>query len=212
MKNSTIILLILTIIGIVAVYMYNGNTNNESFTTTQENAEAISNVASLYNTGNFSVSNMTITDNTTANNMTVNGTFNLLPRGIIVTWNGSTAPAGWALCNGQNGTPDLRDRFIVGGGNTYNYGNTGGTTTHSHGSDNMYTAFGMTWSSARSNYIQTINRGSINGGIWTGVGTWTNANTSGTDHGTSPGSAILGNTDTSTNLPPYYALAFIMKL
>lgn len=37
-----------------------------------------------------------------------------VPAGVIVAYNGDTAPAGWAICNGQNGTPDLRDRFIVG--------------------------------------------------------------------------------------------------
>ena len=39
----------------------------------------------------------------------------LVPTGIISMWSGSIAkiPAGWALCDGSNGTPDLRDRFIV---------------------------------------------------------------------------------------------------
>ncbi len=41
-----------------------------------------------------------------------------VPIGTIVMWSGNTAPAGWALCNGQviNGitTPDLRNRFIAG--------------------------------------------------------------------------------------------------
>jgi hypothetical protein len=52
----------------------------------------------------------------------------IIPTGVIVMWSGTVAsiPAGWALCNGTNGTPDLRDRFIVGAGNTYTPGNTGG--------------------------------------------------------------------------------------
>ncbi len=39
-----------------------------------------------------------------------------LPSGVIVLWSGTVAtiPAGWALCNGTLGTPDLRDRFVVG--------------------------------------------------------------------------------------------------
>jgi microcystin-dependent protein len=37
-----------------------------------------------------------------------------VPRGVIVAYNGDTSPTGWAICNGSNGTPDLRDRFIVG--------------------------------------------------------------------------------------------------
>ncbi len=42
----------------------------------------------------------------------IGGNFNLIPRGTIVAWTGATPPAGWVLCNGQNGTPDLRGRFI----------------------------------------------------------------------------------------------------
>ncbi|MGV7961701.1 tail fiber protein [Photorhabdus tasmaniensis] len=39
----------------------------------------------------------------------------VLPRGMIVMFSGSSAPTGWALCDGKNGTPDLLDRFILGG-------------------------------------------------------------------------------------------------
>ncbi|MBD8109121.1 tail fiber protein [Erwinia persicina] len=39
----------------------------------------------------------------------------VLPKGIITMFSGSTMPDGWALCDGENGTPDLRDRFIMGG-------------------------------------------------------------------------------------------------
>lgn len=37
-----------------------------------------------------------------------------VPRGVIVMWNGTTAPSGWALCDGTQGTPDLQDKFILG--------------------------------------------------------------------------------------------------
>jgi len=51
-----------------------------------------------------------------------------IPIGGIIMWSGSvdSIPPGWALCDGRNGTPDLRDRFIVGAGGSYNVGNTGG--------------------------------------------------------------------------------------
>jgi len=40
----------------------------------------------------------------------------LIPRGVIVMWSGmvSEIPTGWRLCDGNEGTPDLRDRFILG--------------------------------------------------------------------------------------------------
>lgn len=58
----------------------------------------------------------------------VQGVVNAMPtvawvRGMIVTWSGLLSAigvgplAGWSLCDGSNGTPDLRDRFIIGAGN-----------------------------------------------------------------------------------------------
>ena len=51
--------------------------------------------------------------------------------GMILLWSGSTGsiPSGFVLCNGSNSTPDLRDRFVVGAGNSYAVGATGGATT-----------------------------------------------------------------------------------
>ena len=45
--------------------------------------------------------------------------------GMIIMFTGSTAPSGWAICDGTNGTPDLRDRFVVGQGTTYSINDTG---------------------------------------------------------------------------------------
>lgn len=55
----------------------------------------------------------------------------LVPAGVIALWSGAVdaIPAGWALCDGTQGTPDLRGRFIVGAGNEdYPVGSTGGAT------------------------------------------------------------------------------------
>lgn len=54
-----------------------------------------------------------------------------LPNGLIVMWSGSinNIPGGWALCDGTNGTPNLRDRFIVGAGGSYSPGSTGGNNS-----------------------------------------------------------------------------------
>ena len=56
-----------------------------------------------------------------------------VPSGGIIMWSGSigSIPSGYVLCNGQNGTPNLQDSFVVGSGNTYAVGNTGGFTAAS---------------------------------------------------------------------------------
>ena len=59
-----------------------------------------------------------------------------VPAGSIIMWSGSigSIPAGYVICNGSNGTPDLRDRFVVGAGNTYAVGIAGGFTSAVAGS------------------------------------------------------------------------------
>lgn len=99
--------------------------------------------------------------------------------GIICMWSGSSAsiPAGWVLCDGTNGTPDLRDRFIVGAGNAYAPGQTGGASSinltqaqmpvHSHsvsltsGSGGSHSHSGST--AAGGSHQHTVNAGSTPG-------------------------------------------------
>ena len=56
-----------------------------------------------------------------------------VPSGAIIIWKGSveTIPVGWVLCNGANGTPDLRSRFVIGAGGSYAVTNFGGATAQS---------------------------------------------------------------------------------
>ena len=121
------------------------------------------------------------------------------PSGGIIMWSGTAAniPAGWALCDGTNGTPDMRGRFVMGAdsintpGSTGGSNKTGGTTlaeaqmpVHAHG----YTFLGNS-------------AGSYMGGTskYAPMGTST-----GTAGGSQPHNHDL--------MPPYYALHFIMKL
>lgn len=64
-----------------------------------------------------------------------------IPIGVITMWSGSilSIPIGWALCNGTGGTPDLRDRFIVGAGNTLVPGQTGGSVSPTLGAAGAHT-------------------------------------------------------------------------
>jgi microcystin-dependent protein len=60
------------------------------------------------------------------------------PIGGIIMWSGAlgTEPEGWSLCDGTNGTPDLRNRFILAAGQPgfgFGVGTTGGAETHTHG-------------------------------------------------------------------------------
>lgn len=50
-------------------------------------------------------------------------------KNIICIWAGAIVdiPAGWALCNGAGGTPDLRNKFVIGAGDTYNPDDTAAT-------------------------------------------------------------------------------------
>ena len=59
-----------------------------------------------------------------------------IPQNAIVMWSGTLGniPGGWALCDGTNGTPDLRDRFILSVGAGEDPGATGGASTHQHAS------------------------------------------------------------------------------
>lgn len=59
---------------------------------------------------------------------------NAFKPGMIMQWFGIAAnvEAGWFICDGTNGTPDLRNRFIYGAGADGSVGATGGTTLHTH--------------------------------------------------------------------------------
>ena len=111
----------------------------------------------------------------------------MLPRGIITLWYGSivSIPAGWIICDGNNGAPDLRDKFIVGAGAVYAVDANGGAVNHTH----VFTGDGHTH--------DIYGGGDI---------------AAGTDYdNTTDSQTITGTTDAGSSLPPYHALAYIMK-
>ena len=177
-----------------------------------------------------------------------------VPPGAIIMWSGAEnkigesvasggTGSGWYLCNGSNGTPDLRDRFIVGAGNNYSVGATGGSkdatlVSHSH-TVNSHTHGDGSLSTDTANLTGTIykisecyNVAGSASGVFTKLNTGNspvtgsssnsptagvnfNANHShdvtGSTGSANPGTNSQGSSATNANLPPYYALCYIMK-
>ena len=139
-----------------------------------------------------------------------------VPSGCILLWSGSTGsiPATFILCDGTNGTPDLRDRFIIGAGNSYAVNATGGSAdsivvSHTHTATSVVTDPGhihattanSTGSGAQSAMNPTGGLSNVRDNTITAVTGITVATTN----------ATAGVSGTGANLPPYYALAYIMK-
>jgi len=160
--------------------------------------------------------------------------FGLVPSGTIVMWNGTTIPNGWVLCDGTNGTPDLRGMFIVGYDPTdsdYNVtGNTGGEKTHTLTINEMpqhqHHFSGTTSMDGDHQHSYEDRYWDLGGG---GLTVDENDPMSVDDNSyayqnklTNPAGAhshtFSGDTDpvgggqAHENRPPYYVLAFIMKL
>ena len=168
-----------------------------------------------------------------------------MPSGVIVMWSGSiaTIPTGWLLCNGTSGTPDLRNRFIVGAGSTYAVAATGGTAdavvvSHNHGgvtgtdgshnhtfsgdtngqsTDHTHSmGYYMDDSNGNNGYLGIVDGDNAQSSNYQTGGT-SNNHTHGFSGTTSTASTHShsissdGVSGTNQNLPPYYALAYIMK-
>jgi hypothetical protein len=135
-----------------------------------------------------------------------------IPSGGIIIWSGSTGsvPSGWYLCDGTNGTPDLRDRFIIGAGNNYAVNATGGTAdavvvTHTH-----------TATSTDSGHVHDTNFATSSDTVSGGPITITvvkpgSSNTASGTANITTTVASAGVSGTGANIPPYYALAYIQK-
>lgn len=142
--------------------------------------------------------------------------------GMIVMWSGTLAqvPTGWKLCDGTgtlsngNPIPDLRGRFIIGSGGdsgaTYNTGATGGTTTHSHTITIAGTALTVDQIPAHSHTINGGNAGNFGNRADRDGGNDGMISTNETGGG-KPHTHTATET-TATHLPPYFSLAFIIKV
>lgn len=107
--------------------------------------------------------------------------------GVITSWSGGleAIPPGWQLCDGTNGTPDLRDKFVPCAGPTFAVGSTAGAIAHDH----SLVGFGHTHPILTDSAVAT-----------------------GSNYGDLTADEFLtGSTDSTNSLPTYYALAYIMN-
>ena len=143
-----------------------------------------------------------------------------IPSGGIIIWSGAAnaIPTGWYLCNGSNGTPDLRGRFVVGyhnGDGDYDVNDIGGaevvTLTESQIPSHYHYAF------RSGNAGQLRNGSNLTSSNYPGSGTgagnlYETYNITARNEIPNVGrTSNTGSTSSHENRPPYYALCYIMK-
>lgn len=142
-----------------------------------------------------------------------------VPSGCILIWSGSVGsiPSGFVLCNGSNSTPDLRDKFIVGAGNTYSVGQTGGATTATLTQSNLpnvnFNATSTVTDPGHYHLTGSSGAGSPNGANLSSVGYGSSNQTASAVTGITVSTTVAsgGSSTAFSILPPYYALCYIYK-
>jgi cytoskeletal protein CcmA (bactofilin family)/microcystin-dependent protein len=148
-----------------------------------------------------------------------------VPRGVILMWSGSiaTIPISWSLCDGTNGTPNLRDRFIVGAGSTYAVNSNGGSSTITLTVENIPSHRHTGTTDNDGNHNHTQNLGKLDDNNFSsgsnqippadaGASSTTySISSAGSDHKHNFTTGYTGYGTAFNILPPYYALAYIMK-
>jgi hypothetical protein len=144
---------------------------------------------------------------------TIPASSSTLPTGMILLWSGSigSIPSGYLLCDGTNSTPDLRDRFVIGAGSSYSVNQTGGTAdaivvSHTH----TATAVDAGHTHNYAGWNTYYDSGTSPGGNAVARNNLTQTTASGTAN-ISVTNATAGTSGTGQNIPPYFALCYIMK-
>lgn len=144
----------------------------------------------------------------------------IIPSGVIVMWSGTiaTIPSGWYLCNGSNSTPDLRNKFIIAAnaddGGAAKTAVTGSATQSGGTKDAIVVSHTHTATVTDPGHLHTFSYESglaQNGSGRNGVGGTAPFSTNSNTTGITVSNSTEGSSGTNANLPPYYALAYIMK-
>ena len=196
------------------------------------NSGTVTSSGTLAVTGNFTVDGAAGTSGqylTSAGSGTPTWTTLTIPTsfvtGMIMLWSGTVAtiPTGWLLCNGSSGTPDLRNRFVIGahsdsggvakttvtGSSTLSGGSKDATlVSHNHtATSSSENAHSHTYNESTGSVKPTTN--AFNPSVTIGNSPSTTSTVPAHNHAITVNSA--GSSATDANLPPYYALAYIMK-
>lgn len=147
----------------------------------------------------------------------------------IIMWSGAVAnvPSGWYICDGSNGTPDLRGRFVIGAGGAYSVGATGGASSVTLTTNELpsHGHTGTTGTESSVHYHDTLiprtndtNQSSTSEGYLFNGDDSTTANvtpkSSGTEsalHTHNFSTSSTGSGASFSILNPYHSLCFIMK-
>jgi hypothetical protein len=136
-----------------------------------------------------------------------------VPVGGIIVWPKSQGeiPSGWAVCDGNNGTPDLRGLFVFGASVDDDVNDSGGSETHSHQNPRTGTASGHSHAGSGAVGVPsgTVTVAASSYAVASGGHTHNYSFTTGSAGEHSHG---VGDTDTQSNLPPFIKLFYIMRI
>lgn len=138
-----------------------------------------------------------------------------LPIGSIILWTSTSIPAGWQICDGTNGTPNLINKFVKGASQDNDVGDSGGAASHVHTntSVNAGGTHGHTGISVSTGNAETVKvYGYSSGTLRNSAEAHNHGSVSLTPNSYADHTHTVANTNAANNLPPYKQFIFIMRI